>query len=193
MLNSGETKGVDRGKAFSGKMGRNDHLVQFYDDERTFIATLESFVATGLRAGESVVVIATREHLAALNDRLECLNFNLDHARAIGNLIEVDAVDALSQFMVDGWPDEARFESLVDALLSQGKWSRRPVRAFGEMVAILWAEGNDKATLQLEKMWHALCQKKDFSLLCAYSRTYFGENQQDWLQNICDSHSGVLN
>ena len=42
--------------------------------------------------------------------------------------------------------------------------ARRKVRAFGEMIALLWARGDRAATLWLEQLWHELCQTQEFSL-----------------------------
>jgi hypothetical protein len=59
--------------------------------------------------------------------------------------------------MVDGWPDEERFSRLVNRLLARATAKNRPVRAFGEMVALLWGSGNVEATLPLEHLWNKIC------------------------------------
>jgi hypothetical protein len=40
--------------------------------------------------------------------------------------------------MVKDWPDEKLFASLVDYLIKRASKMGRRVRAFGEMVALLW-------------------------------------------------------
>src|SRR5688500_19228341 len=52
----------------------------------------------------------------------------------------------------------------------------RSVRAFGEMVAVLWANGHNGATVRLEHLWHAFCQSEAFSLFCAYPKTGFTQD-----------------
>ncbi len=58
-----------------------------------------------------------------------------------------------------------------------GKKTRRDgrrVRAFGEMVAVLWDQGQNAATVRLEHLWHKLCpEEKDFSLFCTYPKAGF--------------------
>jgi hypothetical protein len=50
--------------SFWGEIAPHDHIVQVYESERNFLDTLEGFVGSGLLTGDSVVVIATAEHLA---------------------------------------------------------------------------------------------------------------------------------
>src|ERR1043166_5358939 len=45
--------------------------------------------------------------------------------------------------------------------------------AFGEMVALLWAEGKRDATIRLEEFWNELAEKYTFDLLCGYPIAVF--------------------
>ena len=47
----------------------SEHLVQIYNSRDSFLDTLEGFVTGGLNKGESVVLIATPEHVDALSRR----------------------------------------------------------------------------------------------------------------------------
>ena len=80
--------------------------------------------------------------------------------RANDQYITLDAGETLAKFMVNGAPDDERFEQLVTQLLARASQGGRQVRAFGEMVAVLWANGYMDATMHLEKLWHKLCQLK---------------------------------
>jgi hypothetical protein len=42
------------------------------------------------------------------------------------------------------------------------------VRAYGEMVDILWQAGNRDAAIRLEEYWNELAKLQTFSLFCAY-------------------------
>jgi hypothetical protein len=66
------------------------------------------------------------------------------------------------------------------------------VRAFGEMVAILWQQGHNGATVQLENLWNQLHGKNDFSLFCAYPKIGFTQNAAESIQKICACHSRVI-
>jgi hypothetical protein len=55
---------------FWGEIAPCEHLVQIYADQGVFLDSLEGFVSGGLLAGEGVIVIGTRAHLIALEQRL---------------------------------------------------------------------------------------------------------------------------
>jgi hypothetical protein len=175
-----------------GEIPPCEHLVQIYQDDNVFLDTLEGFVAGGLRAGEGVVVIATPAHLQALNGRLMAAGIELAQAELRDQYIALDADRTLKKFMIRGWPDELLFERVVGDLLARASKDGRRVRAFGEMVALLWSEGRTGATVRLEHLWHQLCQKERFSLLCAYPRVSFTKGEDLSIREICAAHSKVV-
>ena len=78
---------------------------------------------------------------------------------------------------LDQWPDAELFDQFVTQVLERAGRGGRRVRAFGEMVALLWAQGHNGATVRLEHLWHELCRRESFSLLCAYPRAGFTEGR----------------
>jgi hypothetical protein len=52
--------------------------------------------------------------------------------------------------------------------MDRARGEGRRVRAYGELVAILWAQGNRGATIVLEQIWNRICATSGISLLCAY-------------------------
>jgi len=175
-----------------GPIEPREHLVQFYEREGAFLDSLGDFVASGLLHGESVIVIATASHLGALDTRLRARGFDVDRAIIQDRYIPLDAASVLSQFMLNGWPDEQRFRSLVAGLLARARREAPRVRAFGEMVAIMWARGEHAATVHLERLWHALCHEHDFSLLCGYPKTGFASDARAAIGQICAAHTDVV-
>lgn len=176
---------------FWGEISPCEHLIQIYDDGGAFLDALEGFVQGGLWAGDSAIVIATEPHLDALQSRLLASGHSLEEARYRDQYIPIDAATALESFMVDGWPDEERFSAMVHGLLERARKGGRKVRAFGEMVALLWARGDKDATVRLEQMWHNLCREEAFSLFCSYPRTDFAQNASTSAQEICAVHTKV--
>jgi hypothetical protein len=65
-------------------------------------------------------------------------------------------------------PDPAGFWQAVSPVLRQAAKAGRPVRVFGEMVALLWQAGLTDAAVEVEAMWNELGAQYPFSLLCAY-------------------------
>jgi hypothetical protein len=180
-------------KAFWGEMAPCDHIVQIYGDDNVFIDALEGFVGNALRAGESAIVIATPSHLHALEKRMRDRGVNVEEARAQERFIARDAEETLDRFLVNGWPDDGLFAQCVGELLALARGpDDRKVRAFGEMVAILWARGRVAATMQLEHLWTRFCEAQHFPLFCAYPREGFTKNATESIVDICRAHSRVV-
>jgi hypothetical protein len=151
---------------------RGAHAACFYDDDAVFIEALCEFVRAGLDAGEVAVAIVTHPHRAALEKRLAQHGYDLAALQAAGRYAASDAAETLSLFMRDGHPDENLFRSLVHPLFMSLARVGSGVRAFGEMVTILWEEGNAVAAAELEMMGTELGREiaeiSPLTLLCAY-------------------------
>lgn len=174
---------------FWGELSACDHCVQIYEDDVVFLDALEGFVAGGIRQGDAIILIATPAHLRGLESRLEASGFDVGAAIKRDQYIALDAKESLDRFMVDGWPDEVLFAQFIDHLLLRARGQHRKVRAFGEMVALMWAEGHCGATVRLEHLWTRLCQQESFSLFCAYPKTGFTENANDAIAQVCAAHT----
>ena len=109
-----------------------------------------------------------------------------------GRYIALLADDTLRRFMVKRWPDEKLFRDLVTKLLARARARGRRVRAFGEMVALLWSRGDVAATVRLEQMWQQLCNLEKFALFCAYPKTGFTAGSDNSIREICAAHSMVI-
>jgi hypothetical protein len=177
---------------FWGEIAPCEHLVQIYEERHVFLDTLEGFIGGGLDSGDAAIIIATRIHRYALAERLEARGFDLDAARRRDQYIDLDAEQLLANFMIDGWPDDDLFERLITSLLHRARDSGRQVRAFGEMVAILWAAGHTAATVRLEHLWHSLCERESFSLFCAYPKSGFTDDAETSIRDICKAHSRLV-
>lgn len=177
---------------FWGEIAPSEHLVQIYGNDAAFLDSLEGFVGGGLRIGDSAIVIASAEHRRALENRLVARGIDLAKARSGDQYIPLGAEETLARFMVNGWPDDERFNLVVNELLTRARKSGRRVRAFGEMVAVMWARGDQGATVRLEHLWHKLCQAEAFSLFCAYPRSGFTQDAAASISELCAAHSQVI-
>jgi PAS domain S-box-containing protein len=169
------------------------HLVQFYESDAFLVEEVTRFVAAGLRAGDGVIAIATRAHRKDLDEALRAQGIDLVAAGTEGRYIALDAAETLAQVMVDGEPDAARFGNVVGGVVAHAVKRHRHVRAFGEMVALLWADGKRDAALRLEGLWNQLMRTLPFSLLCAYPVAVLRNETESasWL-GIWGEHSHVI-
>jgi hypothetical protein len=188
-----EASAMARPDVFWGEITPCEHSVQIYDDDAVFLDALEGFIAGGLRKGDAAIVIATPQHVRSLRSRLLSQGIDLNAAAFRDQYIELDAADTLARFMRDGWPHDELFTECVRGILDRARASGAGrVRAFGEMVALLWAQGHSGATVRLEHLWHSLCQEEAFALFCAYPRTGFTQDATESIREICETHSRVL-
>jgi len=170
----------------------SEHAVLLYSNQSLLIDALEGFASGGLRAGESVIIIATQAHRAALERRLRVRGYDLDQARAEDRYIALDAEATLRELMEGGWPNDSGFKQFACRLLARARGDGRRVRAFGEMVAILWDQGQPEATVRLEEMWNQLQAEDEFSLFCAYPQASFPPAAGGKLVEICEQHSRII-
>ena len=177
---------------FWGEIAPCNHVLQVYENTEEFIGTLTGFVFDGLNAGECVIVIATAEHLESLNNRLTYNAIDIEKLISSGQYKPLDAVETLSKFMVKGWPEEDLFLKMVRGIVNDARKDHRKVRAFGEMVAILWEQGHNGATVQLEHLWNKFCSKEDLCLFCAYPKSGFTKDASESLKEICSTHSMII-
>lgn len=183
--------GVAARADFWGQLAPSDHLVQIYDDETRFMETLERFIGDGLVAGEATVVIATASHLTWLESRLREAGHDVTAARQDDQFIALDAASTLAQIMVDGSPDEERFFEVIGSVVARAKRRGRGMRAFGEMVALLWAQGHNDATVRLEQLWNAMIREQALAVFCAYPRIGATRDLTEALADVCAAHSKV--
>jgi len=177
---------------FWGEIAPYDHVVQIYENDDVFLDLLSGFVSGGLGAGESVIVIATETHLKAIEERLSAIGYSISHLRSKNQYLPIDAEKMLSRFMVSNWPDENLFNMVVNELMAKAKGNRRRVRAFGEMVALLWAKGQVDATVRLEHLWNKFCENESFCLFCAYPKSGFTQDASESVMHICGAHSKMI-
>jgi signal transduction histidine kinase len=174
-----------------------EHVVQFYSSDEFLVNELVRLVGNSLASGQSSIVIATKEHREHLNSCLKQQGLNLDVAVEEDRYIPLDAAETLSTFMVENQPDKHRFTEVLDRILLRvnRSASRRDLRltVFGEMVALLWADGKIDAAIRLEQLWNELAERHDFSLTCAYPTRFFDrpEHADPFLQ-VCAAHSTLI-
>jgi DcmR-like sensory protein len=190
---SGYTRKVSQRSwhAFVDGTDRCAHGVQIYAELEELSHSVASYLAAGFALGEPGVVVATNEHFAHFKQALAKTGWKHDDEL----LVFAEAEEALVAIMDGDVPAAAAFERVVGGLLDQAaeRFPERNIRAFGEMVDILHARGEQAAAVQLEELWNDLATRRQFSLLCGYRLNVFDrETQSGSLPDVCRTHSHVL-
>ena len=177
----------------TAEKGRHLHGVQFYEHKDSLYRRVAAFLGEGLVIGEPGIVIATATHQAGIVAELSGRLINVEQARRLGELVMLDAADTLGAVMVGDRPDGDLFHNYMGSILEQvGKGRKRTIiRAYGEMVDVLWQTGRSDAAITLEILWNTLASKYSFSLLCGYSMGQFYK-QPDFYRQVCDQHTDVF-
>jgi hypothetical protein len=168
-------------------------VVQFYGHDEELTENVGRYLSEGFEAGGTGIVIATVPHRRAFTDHLARAGVDVDRACADGALVLLDAAEAMAALLVDGRLAPHRFEKVIGDVVREAAAAGRPVRAYGEIVALLWAEGHVTAALELEALWNALALEAEFALYCAYPlASVEGEGNVDAFHEVCRQHSAVV-
>lgn len=163
------------------------HFVQFYDNGSFLLGSLEKFIIDGLKAGDSAIVIATPVHVNQLKKGLKALGFDVNKLQ--GRIKIFDAEDTLSKFMIDEKPNKVLFDKIIGDLVKQSTGKGLRVRAFGEMVDILWNKGNESGAIELEKFWNKLVDKRPLYLFCAYKVKDIKVENYSYYNEVINTHT----
>jgi PAS domain S-box-containing protein len=175
------------------RMGERTHFVQFYEHDDYLVESVSGYVAAALGDNEGSIVIATHDHRVAIQRKLAQQGIDIAAAIEGGRYVVLDARETLSKFMVGDEPHPARFRDVVGGVVASVATNSRRIHAFGEMVAMLWADGNRQAAISLEQMWNELAKEHRFALFCAYPMSGFTESQDGVpFDSICTCHSEVI-
>jgi hypothetical protein len=151
------------------------HAVQVYDDPEQLAASVARFFDAGLAGGVPAVAIVTPEHLQLIVRGLEACGRDVAALERQGLLTVRDAEETLASLMEGELPSADRFVRVVGGLLDEveSRFPETTVRAFGEMVDVLWRRGEERAALALEELWNELAATRSFALLCGYRLDIF--------------------
>jgi hypothetical protein len=83
----------------------------------------------------------------------------------------------LALIMRAGRPDWVRFEKVIRDAMRDVRQQREAegLRAYGELVDLLWKARQFASAIRLEQFWNRLLEQYSFSLYCAYQIDVFDE------------------
>jgi hypothetical protein len=154
------------------RLPASKHTCEFFGDDTHLVTTVAAALRPAFALHHAVIVIATPEHLAALDAQLDSF-VALRAARASGLYRPFDADLTLKKLSTAGRPDRRKFEEVVGTPVAEALARYGGVRAYGEMVSLLWMRGQHQAALELEELWNELIGYHPISLLCGYAAQGF--------------------
>lgn len=171
------------------------HFVQLYgSDDRLLTRNVTRFLAEGLRRGDGLITVASPEHSGSIARQL---GDERGYSRAVleGQLVFLDAQTTLDRLMVDGRPDAELFQNIIGGGVQevQMRAGHTGVRAYGEMVGLLWKRGEYVAAVELEQLWNRLLRSSNIRLFCGYPIDVFSEDFQiDRVDPLLCTHTHLL-
>jgi hypothetical protein len=147
---------------FWNDIAANRRSLQIYENERSFLLTLEGFAGSGLLANERVVVIALRDHLDHLHFRLQQQFARLHSFIENRQYIPMDVADLRELIMVDGqFAGDLLYELMHELLSDTSQYNH--TRVYSEISATLLSEQQANPLQQLDYCWSKLHQQFTFS------------------------------
>jgi MEDS: MEthanogen/methylotroph, DcmR Sensory domain len=169
-----------------------DHAVQVYDDLADLGATVAQFCGAGFRLRQPALLIAAADNRAEFVAELTGRGWDVEMLQDEGRLVLREAAETLDEFMDGGLPAPTRFEKVVGGMIDElaARFPGATIRAFGEMVDVLWQRGEKPGAIALEELWNELAATRRFALLCGYHLDVFDlEVQAEALPDIVRAHT----
>jgi DcmR-like sensory protein len=155
-----------------------EHACHFYDDDKELAARVASFLAPAFPADQAVIAIGTAHHLESIEREIRGAGHDLDGARLGGRYLALDAHETLKALMTRPVPTRDAFERVVGQHVARLAGTHGGVRAFGELVNLLWRDGKRQAALRLEELWNEALGYHPLALICGYSARPFRDSAE---------------
>ena len=145
--------------------------VTFFQGDGSLARLVAAFLTEGFAAGNPGIVVATGSQRTAIVRELTARSVDVESLQQGRDLLFLDAHQTLSAFMVDGYPDPRKFRELMYQTIESMCLGRAncTVRIFGQMVDLLWQQGQQDAAIRLEVLLNQLAQTEAFSILSCYA------------------------
>lgn len=149
-------------------MRMREHALHLYRDDARLATTVAIFLAPAFAEGQAILTIGTRAHVASIEQRLRTDGHDVDRARWRGQYLSLDAEQLIPRLLLDGLPTAETFDEVVGRHVTRLAGHHGGVRAFGEIVSLLWRDGRRAAGLRLEDLWNDALGLHSLALVCGY-------------------------
>jgi DNA-binding NarL/FixJ family response regulator len=172
---------------------RARHAVHISEHDESGLQDLHEFAGRALRRGDSFMAIARRALLDSVASHLAGDGFDLASLGTRGRYQTLDVEEYLPHIMRGDDLDEAALVGFIRALegahAASTKDTSNNLVVFGEGAPLLMQQGNVRAALTLERMWHG--HSGGFQTLCSYRRAGLEACEQPELDELYSLHPAV--
>lgn len=169
------------------------HLLKICRDEAMQAEAVAYFIKGGLLDNELVIIIARASLRNAILFHLNAMGLNVQFFKNQGQLKFLDADFLLSRILINDMLEDRVIHELIVRPIQIAHLKYGKIRAFGEMVDILWKGRQYDRALQLEKLWDELSKEYQFALFCTYlTNSFDASDYDDSLEHVCKVHSHLL-
>lgn len=175
--------------------GPEGHIVQLYQDADFYGEAISHFAAEGFARGESIILVATAPNWDNISARLTRKGFELEKLFRRGQLTVLDAEQTLPKFLAGNMPDPKIFKPFARATIEKarvgGKFPR--VRWWGEMVNVLYVNGNARASTRMEEFFDDIAHEQSIAVFCSFLMDKYDRKIYDGaFGDICRTHAHVI-
>jgi len=175
--------------------GPDGHIVQLYQDPDFYGEAIAHFSAEGIVRGESIILVATAENWKNISGRMTAKGFDNAELQRRGQLTVLDADLTLPKFIRHNHPDGGIFKDIARATIrkahADGKYPR--VRWWGEMVNVLYVQGNGRGSTRLEELFDEVAHEEQIAIFCSFLMDKYDKNIYDGpLGDVCRTHANLI-
>jgi anti-sigma regulatory factor (Ser/Thr protein kinase) len=168
---------------------RSMHAVHFYEDDAQLAQTVGQYLGEAVTSGALAFVVATDPHRVAFERALQTAGLR---ANVPGEISWLDPRALLRDLVRNGQIDDDAFMRVIGSKFRIAHETGRPLWVYGELVSLLWEQGEIVSALRLEELWNHLAAEIPVSVLCAYQRDRVQADGHGTVEEVCALHSSVI-
>ena len=143
-----------------------DRVPAQFDDGAELISEVGAAMCTALDQGNAVVLIAIGTHRQLLETELSVRGIDIVEALGTGQYVSLDALETRSAIIIDGSLDVIRFAEVIGAPIDRAAEQHGCVLIFGDLVPLMYADGQHTGVVELESLWRAFLASRPVFLDC---------------------------
>ncbi|MGH8262643.1 MAG: MEDS domain-containing protein [Steroidobacteraceae bacterium] len=163
------------------------------ENDDSLVLDVGQVICAAIEQDHGAITLATREHQQAIDLQLESCGIDVPAARARRQYLSFDAAEMLQMISLKGVPDAEQFAVVLAAIADPMCLRHERVAVFGEIVALLRAQGRNNSAGELERWWKALIRGRPMLLYCAYPSEALTDAQSAAaFRRTCVEHCRIL-